>query len=256
MKRDLIERCKNVLNKYHSRIIQLYTNYALLLNACDVARKRYDNLEENITLSTTCNIPIKFRKAFEVDYTFYKDELVVKYKSDILDVLISNFIGELISVFDACLEEMYEEILKEQGESEGEINNKVRNSWRNDTIIDYFINTLSIKKPKGKLTTPTLAFNLYKELREFRHAIIHNDGVLSEKNKKNLSKLEEESIKNAEEEGLNKDSMLNMYKLFRESGFIKSDVFKPNVNIIYFLRYWILDEIAYLIQCMNEMQEY
>lgn len=254
MEEKLIKDCKYVLSKYSLKIVELYTNYALLLNACDVAKKRYENLEENIRLSTIQNIPTQFKKTFDLDYVFYKDELAIKYKSDILDVLISNFIGELISVFDACLEEMYEEILKDQGEDEKDINNKIRNSWRNDNIIDYFINTFKMKKPQGKLTTPTLAFNLYKELREFRHAIIHNDGVLSEKNKNNLLKLSEETLKNAEDEGIDKDLMLNMYKLFKESGFIKDDVLKPNVNIIYFLRYWILDEIAYLGQCMDEMK--
>lgn len=254
MKEKLIKDCKNVLSKYSLKIVELYSNYALLLNACDVARKRYENLEENIKLSTIQNIPKHLKKPLDLEYVFYKEDLAIKYKSDILDVLISNFIGELISVFDACLEEMYEEILKDQGEDEKDITNKIRNSWRNDNIIDYFINTFKMKKPQGKLTTPTLAFNLYKELREFRHAIIHNNGVLSEKNKNNLLKLSEETLKNAENEGIDKDLMLNMYKLFKESGFIKDDILKPDVNIIYFLRYWILDEIAYLSQCMDEMK--
>jgi|GEM_PF-1509262 len=254
MEEKLIKDCKDILSKYSLKIVELYTNYALLLNACDVARKRYENMKENIRLSTIQNIPECFRNPLELEYVFYKEDLAIKYKSDILEGLISNFIGELISLFDACLEEMYEEILKDQGENEKEIDNKIRNSWRNDNIIDYFINTFKMKKPQGKLTTPILAFSLYKELREFRHAIIHNNGVLSEKNKKNLLKLSEEALKNVEDEGLDKESMLNMYKFFKESGFIKDDVLKPNANIMYFLRYWILDEIAYLGKCMDEMQ--
>ncbi len=252
MDKKLIIDCKKVLEKYRNRIIQLYSEYALLLNACSIASDRYKNLEYDMILSTTRNIPLEFKKIFDTDITFDKEDLVIEYTSKLLKVLSNNFIGELISIFDACLEELYEEMLKCDKYEENQIENKIRNSWRNDTIIDYFINYFKIKKTKDKFTTPTLAFNLYKELREFRHAIIHNNGVLSNKNKKNLYEIEKSILKECKNESLNIENVLIMSKFFKELQFIRNDVLELNVYAIYFLRSWILDEIDFLDKCISE----
>ncbi|MFD2910136.1 hypothetical protein ACFSX9_15505 [Flavobacterium ardleyense] len=197
MKKETKEKSIEHIGIGISKIIGNYTDYVLLINACDVASKRYETMENPIVLSTTQNIPEPLRlDSFEMDVQFTKEELVNEYSSDILIKIFENYLIRSISVVDGILEDLFEIILKcEDNLAESEIEKSISNAWRNDNLKNYLTNPngLNLKKPDGMNMSFDETFMRYLELRIIRHAIIHTNGILTEKDYNRLKEFEEKT---------------------------------------------------------------
>jgi hypothetical protein len=195
MKKETKEKSLEHIGTGIAKIIGNYTDYALLINACDVASKRYKNITGTSGLSTTQNIPQHLRlDGFEMDLQYTNEELVEKYRTDILNRVCENYLIRSISVVDGILEDLYEIVLKiEDNLDDNEIEKCVSNAWRNDNLKNYLINPngLNLKEPNGMKMTFEETFIRYLELRIIRHAIIHSNGILTEKDYKRLKEYEE-----------------------------------------------------------------
>ncbi|ANC78262.1 hypothetical protein ABE65_016225 [Fictibacillus phosphorivorans] len=227
------EVMSSICNKYFSEVVTDYTNTAILLNASDIALKRYRNEPRIIGLSTIENIPIELRYPTDVDYRFKREELVEKYKKEIPKKIGIDYLIRCVSTIDAFLEDLYEYLLKINNSeiTESEIKKKVRAAWSNNNIINFFIQDFQIIKPSKKQSTPDMAFAAYECWREIRHAYVHNKGKLGLKHIKKLQELEN--------------------RLPKESHMLKSRVIRGNKIVmdyasILVLRYWTYGFVSYI----------
>ncbi|MCP3689233.1 MAG: hypothetical protein GY784_12550 [Gammaproteobacteria bacterium] len=195
MDEALKDKAKEILKFGIAKIVKNYTKNALLINACYVSASRYETLTATDGLSTTQNIPILLRLDQEIDYQYTNEELVNEYKTDVLDVILNNYVVMSISLVDAILEDLYELLLSsiEAGISDSDLSKKVRSAWANDNILNYFVaeDKANLKKPNDMNTPFEEYFMRYKELRLIRHSLVHSDGVISQKNLDTLSEYKE-----------------------------------------------------------------
>jgi hypothetical protein len=195
MNADLKIKAKEILRNSIAKIVKNYTKNALLINACYVSSERYETLTDTNGLSTTQNIPMELRLDPEIDYQYTNEELVEKYKSDVLDVVLKNYVVMSVSIVDAVLEDLYELfiITLEAGVSDTDLSKKVRSAWANDNILNYFIaeDKGNLKKPNDMEMPYIESFMRYKELRLIRHSLVHSDGVISQKNLDTLQEYKE-----------------------------------------------------------------
>lgn len=193
--KDIAIRC---LKEGTQKIVNMYTNTALLMNACDVAAERYDKRTDNFKLSTTVNIPahLKLPNEIEVEVVFQKDDLPGVYRDQALQRLAEDFMIRMVAVMDDALEDIYEKTLPLvfPAISEADIAKKVRPSWVQDQngqvqLFNFLVNDAGLKSPTGWQSTVDMVFDRYYEIREIRHALVHSAGKLSEKNKTTLENL-------------------------------------------------------------------
>ena len=191
MDKNLKVKAEEIVMIGASKIVKNYTMNALLINACFVSSGRYETLTSTGLLSTTQNIPIPLRLDPEIDYQYTNKELVEKYKGEVLDVIFKNYIVMSISIVDAILEDLYELFLHnfELGISDSDVNKKVMGAWRNDNILNYFIadDKVNLKKPDDANIPFEESFMRYRELRIIRHALVHSNGIISQKNLDSLN---------------------------------------------------------------------
>lgn len=195
MNQDVKRAAKEIVSQGIAKIVRNYTGNALLINACFVASDRYKSLDGTSGLSTISGIPAPLRLDNEIDVIFTNQELEEKYKTDSVSLVCRNYLIFSISVVDAVLEDAYEVFIREleKGISDADIEKKVRAAWTNDNLINYFCdkNKVGLKKPEGMKTELPEAFMRYKELRIIRHALVHSDGVISDKNLSQLKSFKE-----------------------------------------------------------------
>ena len=188
-------KAKEILRLGIAKIVKNYTKNALLINACDVSASRYETLTATDGLSTTQNIPVQLRLDHEIDHQYTNEELVREYKSDVLDVILKNYVVMSISLVDAILEDLYELFLSsiETEITDSDLSKKVRSAWANDNILNYFVaeDKAKLKKPNDMNTPFSESFMRYKELRLIRHSLVHSDGIVSQKNLDTLSQYKE-----------------------------------------------------------------
>lgn len=186
MDADLKVKAKEILQAGVAKIVNNYTKNALLINACYVSASRYETLTDTDGLSTTQNIPVPLRLDQEIDFQYTNEELVNEYRSDVLAVILKNYVVMSISIVDAILEDLYELFLFsiEPGISDSDLSKKVRSAWANDNILNYFMaeDKVNLKKPNDMDTPFEESFMRYKELRLIRHSLVHSDGVISQRN--------------------------------------------------------------------------
>lgn len=183
-----------------AKIVNNYSEYAILINACDVAANRYaDKIGKNETthLSTTEKIPQMLRLDGEIDVIYSNEDLVDVYRGKVLQKVFENYIIASVSVVDGILEDLYEIFLRheETGLSEDEIERRVNSSWRNDTLLNYLINPqgLNLQKPNHLNMNYRETFIRYYEFRLLRHAIVHTEGKITDKDYARLQNYEQET---------------------------------------------------------------
>lgn len=246
MKITTKEKCVDHIAIGLAKIVGNYTDYALLINACDVASKRYDTLTGTDGLSTTHNIPFDLRlDSFEMDVQFTNKELVKKYKTDMLNKLFENYLIHSISVVDGILEDLYEIILKnEDNLDDDEIEKRISNAWRNDNLQNYLINPdgINLQKPKGMNMNFDETFLRYLELRIIRHSIIHTNGKLTTKD---FDRLTVYSEKTPEE---------RKYMTIVNSGLINTDrEIVLSLNRLLAIRQYLDRFLMYFFNSLNEV---
>lgn len=197
MDADLKQKAKQIIGFGIAKIVGNYSDNALLINACYVASDRYKTLTGTNGLSTTQGIPDDLRLDQEIDVQYKNEELVERYTDEVLQVILRNYVVVSVSIVDAALEELYELFLKhyEDNISDNDAEKKVRSAWSNDNLISYFEDP-----DKANLSSPAEfeqgfveSFMRYKELRIVRHTLVHSNGALSERNRQQLLKYQEET---------------------------------------------------------------
>lgn len=183
-----------VLRAVPMELVTLYTRYALLLNALDVTRKEYES-RESVTLSTTMNIPAGLRLPVEPDVQLDRAGLVEAYGEELPVAFCGGFLVDLVSHFDAWMEDVYEQVLPilEPALSAKDIERKVRSAWTDSggmpALRRTFLVDLALQAPAGKISTPSMVFDRYEEMRELRHAVMHSGGALTQKHVTKLQAL-------------------------------------------------------------------
>ncbi|MFB2891387.1 hypothetical protein ACE1CI_00420 [Aerosakkonemataceae cyanobacterium BLCC-F50] len=229
--------------------IELYTDTALLLNACDIARKRYENIHNLPFLSTTCNIPQDYQYRIEFDLIFEPPELIQEYSEPLLKVLSLNYLVRAIALFDACLEDIYGTLLPVYDISltVEKVTKRVLSAWtekqnyRKSQLRCFFTDELGLKSPERyPKNTLDMLFDRYEEMREIRHAVVHNKGVLAKKHQDKLKLLSERLP-----EELRHLSLAN-------ADFLETNTVNMEVLQIYMIRYWLFEAISYLMISFQE----
>jgi hypothetical protein len=196
MKIDLFNSASEILGNAGLELVRLYTGSALQLNAYDVTACGYAARADDFFLSTTQNIPIALKLPLEIDNGKNRLELVDHYRTEAIKRSCEDYLVRCVSVIDASFEEVYEMSLEKLSPqlNAKQQQHKVKSSWafnvngRTD-IATYFVDTLGLIAPPGKQSTIDMVFDRYCEIREVRHALVHNRGVLSERHQIRLNQL-------------------------------------------------------------------
>ncbi|MCB2291698.1 hypothetical protein LGK97_18455 [Clostridium sp. CS001] len=224
---------------------KLYNNTALLLNACDIAKKRYVDMKDNIELNTITNVPDEFKLSIEtgLETTFTNDGLITEYSSNLLEEINLNYLVRTISIMDACFEDIYEALIplqyKELEQDKIDKNKLIINPWSNDKLRKFFIEELSLKQIEGKLSTADMIFDRYEELRIIRHAVIHNQGKLSKHQNKRLDELSK------------KLPLDKTGGSFAKQEFIKTGYVKITCYELFLLRKWLYEVISFFMKMVE-----
>ena len=183
-----VEAAKSCLANGAGELVRMYTDSALLLNSCDVAAKGYAARTDNFQLSTTSNISGELRLPLEIEVVFHRHQLPAVYADRVLQRVSEDFLIRLVSVIDAVLEDIYEAVLPLVSSNlpEAEIAKRVRLAWQQDDnghvkLLNYLVVEAGLLSPKGRRSTLQMVFDRYYEMREVRHSLVHNAGVLSPK---------------------------------------------------------------------------
>lgn len=240
MNEDIKEELKHLIILGELKIIENYNKTALLINACDVSKKRYKKMKGEMFLSTTQNIPSALRLAMEIDTQFGKDELVEKYENELIESICESYIVSSISIIDGILEDMYEVLLKGEAiqYSDKQLENKVRQAWANDNMINYF--DTKFNKPEKYEMELNEAFMRYKELRVIRHSLVHSNGVITSKN---LKKLEEYLNSTPRER--------QTYAILNSKFYDDQDKIILNVHVLLSIRMYIFKFSSYLLNVIE-----
>ncbi|MEA5461966.1 hypothetical protein VB796_23045 [Arcicella sp. LKC2W] len=184
------EEALGIISLGLAKIVNNYSENALLINSCFVSAERYRTLTTTDGLSTTLNIPIELRLDNEIDVQYTNEDLVRKYNLDVQNIVFQNYLIASISLVDATLEDLYEYFIKVYNPAitDTELEKQIRNAWTNDSLLKFLIdvNKANLKRPINKQTEFSEAFMRYLELRIVRHTLLHSNGKLSDKNYQKL----------------------------------------------------------------------
>lgn len=237
------EAALSIISNGLSKIINNYTDNALLINSCHVAIDRYSHFKT--TLSTTLNIPEPLRLENEIEVQFNSENLVTKYGSDVQQIIFENYIITSVTIVDAILEDLYEYFLRASNPNltEVQIERAVRDAWTNQNLINFLSDPhgINLQKPANKDTEFGEAFIRYTELRIVRHTLLHTNGKLSHKNKQKLHD--------------NLNATPNERKQFALGGsplFNANDEVVLNVNHMLSIRQYLVRYLMYLYSSINE----
>jgi hypothetical protein len=179
-------------------LVEMYTNTALLLNACDVAARGYEQRTDEFRLSTTQNIPANLRLPVELDVAFHRSVLPRQYQDPVLRRIAEDFVIRMISVVDGVFEDIFEETLKlvDAQLGEAEVSKRVRAAWQTEAngqvkLVNFLVDQAGLQSPSNRRSTIQMVFDRYYELREIRHALVHTAGILSPKHLDRLRILSE-----------------------------------------------------------------
>lgn len=235
---DLSNAAREVLGNAGLELVRLYTGSALELNAYDVAARGYDERTDDFFLSTTQNIPAALRLPLEVDHGKRREELVEHYRTEALQRSCEDYLVRSVSVADASLEEVYELALVHVSPdlTEQRQQREVRSSWAIDAegrtnIAAYLVDTAKLRAPPNKQSTIDMVFDRYCEIREIRHALVHNGGTLSEKNHARLNQLRDRLPENLRHGSIT------------SAGFLEGGVVTMSMHEMLALRQWFYTTI-------------
>jgi len=185
-KKDALE----ILGLGLAKIVNNYSENALLINSCFVAVDRYRTITGTTGLSTTLNIPIELRLDNEIDVQYTNQDLVKKYGLDVQNTVFQNYIIVAVSIVDGILEDLYEHFIKiyNPAITDTKLGVHIRAAWHEDNLLTFLTDPAgtNLQRPKDKQMEFQEAFMRYLELRIVRHTLIHTKGILSDKNYQKL----------------------------------------------------------------------
>jgi len=124
-----------------------------------------------------------------------REALIQAYRTELPVAFCSGFLVDLVSRFDAWMEDLYEQVipLMQPEISARDLERKVRSAWTDaagmPALRRAFLVDLSLQAPAGKVSTPAMVFDRYEEMREIRHSIVHSGGNLTAKHVTKLQAL-------------------------------------------------------------------
>ena len=221
--------------------MQDYTNVALLINAVHIARDRYVNLEDDIHLSTTANIPEPLRLQPEYELHLEKPDLVDRYTNEVQANIFKQYVTNSVSIIDGIFEDVYEVLLREyEAElNETQITNRIRSAWSQNQLINYFLEKSELQNSANPELRLKESFDRYLEYRIIRHSLVHNKGVLSAKHIRQLDELYE----NCDE--------LSQERSMRNSPFYEAGQVDLDINIILGIRKFLYSLMSYFIRALE-----
>ncbi|GAO43736.1 hypothetical protein [Flavihumibacter petaseus] len=235
----------SILGNGLAKIVNNYSENALLINSCFVAADRYRTITGTTGLSTTVNIPVELRLDNEIDVQYTNEDLVRKYSLDVQNIVFQNYVIASVSLVDATLEDLYEHFIKVYNPAitEAELEKQIRNAWTNDNLLTFLTNpgSVHLQKPNDKQTEFSEAFMRYSELRILRHSLLHTNGKLSDKNHQKLQ-----------------DNLANTPNKRKHFAMANSPLFNANreivlsINHILSIRQYLDRFLMYLYQSINE----
>lgn len=228
-----------------AKIVNNYSENALLINSCFVSADRYRTITGTTGLSTTVNIPVDLRLDNEIEVQYTNEDLVRKYSLDVQNIVFQNYIIASVSLVDAILEDLYEHFIKvyTPAITETELEKQIRNAWTNDNLLTFLTNPTStnLQRPNDKQTEFREAFMRYSELRIVRHSLLHTNGKLSDKNHQKLQ-----------------ENLVNTPKDRKHFALANSPLFNVNreivlsINHILSIRQYLDRFLMYLYNSINE----
>jgi hypothetical protein len=245
---------KTRMTQAFMEVFAVYNSTALLINACHTAKEKYESIDDpRFRLSTTQGIPPEYQlPELEIECLFKAHELTEQYGKQLIKVLCKNYLVTIVSVFDAALEDIYEEILplRDSNLTDKKINKLVRTAWINNqggqiNLRSFFIDTLGLKHPQGNKSTLDMVFDRYEEIREIRHAVVHNSGLLSQKNQNKLKELSERLPSN-----LRQQSIVSLSNI----GFIHNGRVELDIADLCLLRAWFYKIISYFLKVFESLE--
>jgi hypothetical protein len=235
---NLSNAARETLGNAGLELVRLYTGSALELNAYDVTARGYAARTDEFYLSTTQNIPPALRLPVEIDHGKNREELVEHYRTEALRRTCEDYLVRSVSVTDASFEEVYETALKilSSEMTEQRQQREVRSSWAVDgggrtNIAAYLVDVAGLVAPEGKESTIDMVFDRYCEIREVRHALVHNGGKLSEKHQARLKQLRDRLPENMRHESI------------ASAGFLADGVVNMSMHEMLALRQWFYTAI-------------
>ncbi|NER84001.1 MAG: hypothetical protein F6K42_31555 [Leptolyngbya sp. SIO1D8] len=246
---------KGRMTQAFAEVLGVYNDTALLINSSHVAKDKYEGISDpNFRLSITQGIPPQYQLPdLEIEFMFNSDELVEQYGKRLIEVLCKNYLVTIVSVFDAALEDIYEMLLTLQNKqlTNERINRLVRSAWASNqngrsNLRSFFIDELCLKSPEGNDSTLDMVFDRYEEIREIRHAVVHNGGLLSQKNKSRLKELSERLPPELRQRAL--ISLDNV-------GFIYDGKVELDIADLCILRAWFYKIVSYFSKVLESVED-
>jgi hypothetical protein len=241
MTQELKEQIQNLFLRGSLRILKDYTDSALLINSCHLAIERYSDMLNPVHLSTTANIPGPLRLDVEFEEELHNEALVERYSTDAQRLVFEQYISNCVSVIDGVFEDIYEVLLTEFEDqiSEKRINDRIRSAWAQNALVDYFLEKTNLNDPNNPDRQIKGAFDRYKEFRILRHALIHNNGTLSDKHIRQLDEIADE------------ETPENQYKTMRKSPFYEKKRIDLELNTFLSLRKFLYELMGYFSNAFN-----
>lgn len=236
----LKKELQDVFSKGTIKLLKEYTNAAILINACCLARERYETLDDFKELQTTRKIPHDLRLyGGEMELILNKDNLINKYNSSAIQSIFKGFTINSVSYIDAMFEDAYEILLRyhEQNINEKEIARKLRNAWSNDNLINYVLEKTKLQDSTKADRRIKESFNRLLEFRILRHAIVHDNGMISLSNIRKIDNIwnksnEDERLKSIKNSSFykNKEVVIDEYHFFAFRKFlIETTIYFANI---------------------------
>jgi hypothetical protein len=102
----------------------------------------------------------------------------------------------VVSIVDACIEDIYEACLAADSYTAqaGRIASKVRSAWATGDdglteVAKYILAIVALQPDQARRLVLETTFDSYCEIREIRHALVHNAGTLAPKRRDRLLQL-------------------------------------------------------------------
>ena len=195
MHRDIAQQAESHLVRAADELANLYSRTALALNALEVSSKHYEAREDFLMLNTEGKIPPLLRLPHELTTRIDRAALVESYRSVVPQYELENYFIRMVSIVDACIEDIYEACLGAPPSDVpmSRIASKVRSAWatRDDgptEVAQHLMTMAGLQSSRLSLTEVT--FDRYCEIREIRHALVHSAGQIVPKRRDRLLQLQ------------------------------------------------------------------
>ena len=196
MNPDLVQQIEAKLVRAANELADLYSRTALALNALEFTSKHYEARNDLLALNTEGKLPAYLRLPQERTTHIARDALLERYRGVVPQYEHENYFIRVVSIVDACIEDTYEACLGSDSSTvrKGHIASKVRSAWATGDdglteVAKYILAIAGLQPFADRRLVLETTFDGYCEIREIRHALVHNAGKLAPKRRDRLLQL-------------------------------------------------------------------